>query len=73
MLDLNTGEEADFIDLDEFSSPNAIGVDPSTGDVYVADVPYGANSTVRVYDAEGNLKNTFEAGYSTSRFVFVTE
>ena len=73
VLDLNTGEEADFIDLDEFSSPNAIGVDPSTGDVYVADVPYGANSTVRVYDAEGNLKNTFEAGYSTSRFVFVTE
>ena len=71
--DLNTGEEADFIDLDEFSSPNAIGVDPSTGDVYVADTPYGVSSTVRVYDAEGNLKNTFEAGYSTSKFVFVTE
>ena len=73
VLDLNTGEEADFIDLDEFSSPNAIGVDPSTGDVYVADTPYGVSSTVRVYDAEGNLKNTFEAGYSTSKFVFVTE
>ena len=71
--DLNTGEEADFIDLDEFSSPNAIGVDPSTGDVYVADTPYCVSSTVRVYDAEGNLKNTFEAGYSTSKFVFVTE
>ena len=71
--DLNTGEEADFIDLDEFSSPNAIGVDPSTGDVYVADTSYGVSSTVRVYDAEGNLKNTFEAGYSTSKFVFVTE
>ena len=71
--DLNTGEEADFIDLDEFSSPNAIGVDPSTGDVYVADTPYGVSSTVRVYDAEGSLKNTFEAGYSTSKFVFVIE
>lgn len=72
-LDLQTGAETDFIDLDDFSSPNAIGVNPTTGDVYVADAPYGANSTVRVYDAQGNLKNTFEAGYSTSKFVFVTE
>ena len=73
VLDLNTGEKTDFIDLDGFSSLNAIGVNPTTGDVYVADAPYGANSTVRVYDAQGNLKNTFEAGYSTSKFVFVTE
>ena len=48
-------------------------MNPTTGDVYVADAPYGVNSTVRVYDAQGNLKNTFEAGYSTSKFVFVTE
>ena len=73
VLDLQTREETGFIDLDDFSSPNAIGVNPTTGDVYVADAPYGVNSTVRVYDAQGNLKNTFEAGYSTSKFVFVTE
>ena len=73
VLDLNTGEKTDFIDLDGFSSLNAIGVNPTTGDVYVADAPYGVTSTVRVYDAQGNLKNTFEAGYSTSKFVFVTE
>ena len=73
VLDLTTGEEQDFVNLDDFSSPNAIAVNPSTGDVYIADVPYGANATVRMYDAEGNLKHTFEAGYSTSKFVFVTE
>ncbi len=73
VLDLKTGEETDFLNLGDFSSPNAIGVNPSTGDVYVADTPYGVNSTVRVYDAQGKLKNTFEAGYSTSKFVFVNE
>ena len=73
VLDLKTGEETDFLNLGDFSSPNAIGVNPSTGDVYVADTPYGVNSTVRVYDAQGKLKNTFEAGYSTSKFVFINE
>ena len=73
VLDLKTGEETDFLNLGDFSSLNAIGVNPSTGDVYVADTPYGVNSTVRVYDAQGKLKNTFEAGYSASKFVFVNE
>lgn len=71
--DLQTGEEQDFISLDDFSSPSAIAVEPVTGDVYVADSPYGVYSTVRVYDAQGQLKNTFEAGYSTSKVLFVEE
>lgn len=71
--DLKTGAESEFIDMADLQSANGLAVDPASGDVYVFDAPYGAASDVHVYDADGTLKRTFEAGMSTSKMVFVTK
>lgn len=71
--DLKTGDEQEFMDMADLQSANGLAVDPTSGDVYVFDVPYGAASDVHVYGADGTYKRTFEAGMSTSKMVFVTK
>lgn len=73
VYNLKTGEENDFIDISGLSSPGSIDIDPTSGDVYVTNAPYGATSDIYVYSKEGELKTQFSAGYSASRILFVTK
>lgn len=45
----------------------AIGVDPDSKDVYISDI---SPNKIYVFDAGGTLKNTFDAGIFTCKFVF---
>lgn len=73
VYDLKTGEESTLFELSTLSSPNSIDVDPSNGDIYVTNAPYGAASDVYVYTKDGGLKTTFEVGNSASKILFVSK
>ncbi|MBQ7350668.1 MAG: hypothetical protein IJW56_07310 [Bacteroides sp.] len=73
IFDLEKGTETPFIDINTLKSPNAMSVDPITGDVYIADSPWGSNADILVYDANGNFKKKYAAGYYTSKLIFETK
>lgn len=52
-------------------SPNGIGVDPVSGDIYVAQSNKTNNGDVYVFSAEGKLKWQFETAPYPSDFVFM--
>lgn len=56
----------------EVSSPNGIGIDPLSGDIYVAKSNKTNNGDVYVFSAEGKLKTKFETAPYPSDFVFLT-
>ena len=73
IYDLEKGTETPFIDIKTLQSPNAMNIDPVTGDVYIVDSPWGANADILVYDADGNYKKKYSAGYYTSKMIFETK
>lgn len=73
IYDLKKGTESPFIDINTLKSPNAMSIDPITGDVYIVDSPWGANADILVYDANGNYKKKYSAGYYTSKIIFETK
>ena len=54
------------------SSPNGIGVDPVTGDIYVGKSNKKNNGDVYVFSSEGKLKSQFETLPYPADFVFMT-
>lgn len=54
------------------SSPNGVGVNPITKDIYVAQSNKSNNGDVYVFSAEGKLKTQFETAPYPSDFVFMT-
>ena len=54
------------------SSPNGIGVDPVTGDIYVGKSNKKNNGDVYIFSSEGKLKSQFETLPYPSEFVFMT-
>lgn len=67
---------------DRFFYPNAIGVDPVTGKIYIASYTenesrpgyanYSANGFVAEYSSEGQLENTYACGVGPNAIVFNT-
>lgn len=64
--------ESFITDGTEVSSPNGIGIDPVSGDIYVAKSNRKNNGDVYVFTAEGKLKTQFETLPYPSDFVFMT-
>ena len=54
------------------SSPNGIGVDPVTGDIYVGKSNKNNNGDVYVFSSERKLKSQFETLPYPVDFVFTT-
>ncbi len=73
IFDLKSKSETAFIDIQDVPSANGMNVDPITGDVYICNAAWGANADVKVYDADGSFKTSYEAGYYASKVVFVTQ
>ena len=48
----------------------AIGVDPDSKDIYISDTNYSTPDKVYIFDSNGFLKKTIEAGISACKFVF---
>ena len=74
VLDVTTEQivKEQFIDdRTTFTCPYGIAVDPSNGDVYIADAYYNStNGDVFCFGSDGCLKYKFEAGISPSCIVF---
>ena len=53
---------------------NGVGVDPATGDVYLADArTFTVPGEIRVFDSAGTLKGQFDAELIPGRFAFLRE
>lgn len=71
VYDLDTKEETTLTDLSQYSSLNGIDVDPTTGDVYVYDTPYGSNGLIcGPIRADGTPAYKVQAGYYTCKMLF---
>lgn len=80
VYDIQTGSKSSFSPAD-IESPAAIGVDPLTGDVFIASyhmvtsewgtyADYSSNGYVNVYDSSFNKKGTFDCGVGPQRIAF---
>ncbi len=47
-----------------------VGVSPSTGDIFTAEVSFTSNSVLKVVGADGTLRNSATAGIGTCRYLF---
>ena len=47
-----------------------MGLDPVSGNIYASTFETGQESTIFVYDSQGNGLNQFTAGYFPSEFSF---
>lgn len=47
-----------------------LGVSPSTGNIFTAEVSFTSNSLMKVVGADGNLKSSAPAGVGTFRYMF---
>ncbi|MHC1779516.1 MAG: YncE family protein [Bacteroidales bacterium] len=47
-----------------------LGVSPSTGNIFTAEVSFTSNSLMKVVGADGNLKSSAPAGVGTFRYLF---
>ncbi len=71
VYDLKTGAETTLTDLSQFSSLNGIDVDPTTGNVYVYDYPYGSNAKIcGPLQSDGTPAYSVEAGPYTCKMLF---
>ncbi len=71
VYDLETGEETTLTDISKFSSLNGIDVDPTTGNIYVYDSPYGSNAKIcGPIMADGTAAYSVEAGPYTCKMIF---
>lgn len=58
----------------EISIPYAIAVDPTNGDVYIADaIDFTVTGDVHCFSKAGNLKFSFEAGLNPNSIVFIQQ
>lgn len=74
VYDLKTNTSTTLpIDLNDFTSPGFIAVDPITEDIYIGDQVWGALNTVHVYSKDGQAKTQFETGMYTTNMRFVAE
>lgn len=56
---------------EEISSAYGLGIDPMTKEIYVSDAKdFNMASEVHVYNAAGQLKNSFSTGVATNGFLF---
>lgn len=62
-----------FVTGRTFSGSNTyrLGVDPTTGKIYISEAPYGATSSLLIFGANGNFEKEVETGgYGTRNVVF---
>jgi len=70
IYDLNTKEETTLTDINKFQSPQGINVDPTRGNVYVFDCPWGNPADICVIGADGTIIKKVPAGFATCKMIF---
>lgn len=75
IYDLKEEKKSPFINIADVPAPTSMYIDPISGDVYITNrsAVSGAVSDICVYDAEGNFKTKYSAGYETSKVLFITK
>ncbi|MCC8153579.1 MAG: hypothetical protein LIP01_04820, partial [Tannerellaceae bacterium] len=73
-FDTKTGTASDtnFIkDGTEIANPNSIDVDPSSGEIYIADYDYAATNDIYIFGSDGKLHKKLDTeGYYTGKVLF---
>jgi len=70
-LDLVTGEKTELTEImEKVPSASTIDVNPSNGDIYVANTSYSAPNTMYVFNSDGTFKTSFQCGYYTAGAFF---
>jgi hypothetical protein len=54
----------------QFNTVYALGIDPYSKDIYVADTDYATPSKIAVFGRDGKKKNDFTAGVNACKFAF---
>ena len=71
VYDLATKQETPLTDINQFSSPVGINVDPTRGDIYIFDSAWGSPATIcGPVKADGTIVNKVAAGFATVKMVF---
>lgn len=71
VYDLATKQETPLTDINQFSSPVGINVDPTRGDIYIFDSAWGSPATIcGPVKADGSIVNKVAAGFATVKMVF---
>lgn len=70
-LNLKTGEKTALTDLSQFDAINGMDVNPTNGDIYIYDSPYGEYATIcGPIKADGSPAHRVAAGYYTCKMLF---
>lgn len=71
VYDLATKQETPLTDINQFSSPVGINVDPTRGDIYIFDSAWGSPATIcGPVKADGSIVNKVAAGFATVKMIF---
>lgn len=71
VYDLATKQETVLTDIDQFSSPAGIEVDPTRGSVYIFDAAWGSPATIcGPVMADGSITSKVPAGFATAKMIF---
>jgi hypothetical protein len=70
-IDSEVAPEVAWITVADADTPYALGVDPTTGDVYFGDaVDYASPGVVYIYNADGEFQKSITSGICPTQFVF---
>lgn len=65
-FDVLTNEKREVLPAAVMENVNSLSINPQNGDIFVGySAEYGVLGTMRVYNLNGELKSTFDAGYYT--------
>jgi hypothetical protein len=70
-IDATAAPTTPFIDASDVTTPYALGVDPTTSEVYIGDaLNFATPGSIFIYNADGTKKTSFPSGINPTQFVF---
>ena len=67
-------EVESLANIEMMQSPSAIGIDPTSGAICIADGPWNSTATLYLFDKEGKQTSTFDAkGYATMSVCYLAK